>query len=122
MKFVSERVSNGRGLKASAPFDVAFIEKLNFDPSNGSFTFEYAMRDFQAQFPARVGRAFFLAKPTNDGVFCWATLYIEGESEHIQEFLADYGDTYGELNCEVELTEAEGKKLLLYLLMNKKAQ
>lgn len=117
MKFVSEKTHNGKRLECTIPFDVEFIKKLELDCDN-MFTFEYALRDFQTQFPVSVSRAVFVIKITRDNLFAWATVYIDGDNNKIRSFLDAYGTDYGDMSCDVELFEDESKKLLLHMLLN----
>ncbi|MCL2062076.1 MAG: hypothetical protein FWH03_05570 [Firmicutes bacterium] len=117
MKFVSEKAINGKRLECSTPLDVEFIKKLEPD-CDGMLTFEYALRDFQSQFPVSVSRAVIVLKITRDNLFAWATVHIDGDNEDIRQFLDAYGTDYGDLSCDVELTEAESKKLLLHIILH----
>lgn len=117
MKFVSETTHNGKRLECSAPLDVEFIKRLELD-CNNMFTFEYRLSDFQSQFPVKVSRAVFVVKITNDNIFVWATVYMDGDDAAIRKLLEAYGSDYGDLSCEVELSEEESKKLLLHMLLN----
>jgi hypothetical protein len=117
MKFVSEKASNGKRLECTVPLDAEYIKRLELD-CDSMFTFEYALRDFQSQFPVSFSRAVFVVKITRDNLLAWATVYIDGDSEEIKSFLDVYGSDYGDLSCDVELSEAEIKKLLLHILLH----
>ena len=115
MKFVSQKHQGGQRLISNLPFDTTLIRNLELDHGN-TFTFTYDIRDLQTHFPINVSRVVVGFRATQDNVFIWATVHPSEDNIYIKNFLDAFGGGYKDISYQIELSDAETKKLLLYAL------
>ncbi|MCL2798006.1 MAG: hypothetical protein FWD58_08145 [Firmicutes bacterium] len=109
MKLVSEQLINGKRFAANARLDTVFIRDTRID--DGIILFDYYITEIQTRFPFVICGILFIAKLSSTNLYLSCVLSLDTEDETILSYAAD-----GYLEYKIELSAAEEKELLLFLV------